>query len=189
MVRYGRAAWRYMRFVEWGAAFPLPSQAAILGVIVGCIPPLKYLLYSPHPPLRVISETLDTLGDGLIPTTIPLLGAVLYRGPGASRLPLRVVVAVVVTRLVLQAALFTGMVVAALRFKLFTSPDPMFLLTLLLSNVTPTAINMQTLTVLYRTGEGEMATLLFWQYLASVVTLPACMWVFLRIIHSTLAPI
>jgi hypothetical protein len=57
---------------------------------VGCIPPLKALLYSPRPPLRVLSEALDTLGAGLIPTTIPLLGAVLYRlvdaaPPGLAR--------------------------------------------------------------------------------------------------------
>ncbi len=54
------------------------------GIIVGCIAPLKSLLYSPHAPLRVLSEALETLGAGLIPTTIPLLGAVLYRcGAGA----------------------------------------------------------------------------------------------------------
>jgi hypothetical protein len=27
----GQAAWRYLRAVDWGAAFPLPSQAAVLG--------------------------------------------------------------------------------------------------------------------------------------------------------------
>ena len=65
------------------------------------------------------------------------------RGPGASRLPLRVTLGVLVTRLVLQPALLTALVVAALRLKLFVSPDAMFLLTMLLSNATPTAINMQ----------------------------------------------
>lgn len=48
-----------------------------------------------------------------------------------------------VTRLVLQPALLTGLVLLALRLRLFRPPDPMFLLTLLLSNATPTAINMQ----------------------------------------------
>lgn len=65
------------------------------------------------------------------------------RGPGASRLPLRVTLGVLVTRLVLQPALLTALVVAALRLKLFGAPDAMFLLTMLLSNATPTAINMQ----------------------------------------------
>ena len=65
------------------------------------------------------------------------------RGPGASRLPLRVTLGVLVTRLVLQPTLLTALVVAALRLKLFVAPDAMFLLTMLLSNATPTAINMQ----------------------------------------------
>lgn len=47
------------------------------------------------------------------------------------------------TRLVLQPALLTALVVAALRLRLFVAPDAMFLLTMLLSNATPTAINMQ----------------------------------------------
>ncbi|KAL4437147.1 hypothetical protein ABPG75_004286 [Micractinium tetrahymenae] len=183
-VRWARSAWRSMRAVDWGAAFPLPSQAAILGITVGCIPPLKALLYSPHPPLRVLAEALDTLGHGLIPTAIPLLGAALSRGPGASHLPLRVTVAVLLTRLILLPALLTALVVLVLHLRLFTSPDPMFLLTLLLSNATPTAIIIQTFTVLYRVGEGEMATMLFWQYIGAMFTLPACMWVFLRIINT-----
>ena len=50
------------------------------GVVVGCIPPVKGLFTgSPHPPLQLLSEAAGTLGQGLIPTTIPLLGAVLYR--------------------------------------------------------------------------------------------------------------
>ncbi|KAL4424764.1 hypothetical protein ABPG77_000804 [Micractinium sp. CCAP 211/92] len=182
--RSTRSAWQYLRAVDWGAAFPLPSQAAILGITVGCIPPAKSLLYSPRPPLRVLTEALDTLAAGLIPTTIPLLGAVLYRGPGASRLPARVTVAVLLTRLVLQPALSTGLVLAALRLRLFVSPDPMFLLILLLPNATPTAVNIQTMTVLYRVGEGEVATMLFWQYVASILTLPCWMWVFLRIMDA-----
>jgi hypothetical protein len=50
---------------------------------------------------------------------------------------------VLVTRLIIQPALLTGLVVAALALGVFTAPDPMFLLALLLSNATPTAINMQ----------------------------------------------
>jgi hypothetical protein len=64
------------------------------------------------------------------------------RGPGASRLPLRVTLGVLVTRLVVQPALLTAMVVGALALRLFEAPDPMFLLTILLSNATPTAITM-----------------------------------------------
>lgn len=50
--------------------------------MVGCIAPVKALLYGPHPPLRVVSEALETLSDGLIPISLPLLGAVLARWVG-----------------------------------------------------------------------------------------------------------
>lgn len=159
-----------------------------------------------------------------------------------SRLPRRVTLAALCLKLVIQPALLTLLVVAALALRLFAPPDPMFLLTMLLSNATPTAINMQaresrggsrarlpdpprlpsallfaaapccclcdppclpssphhlpfprnptscmqTLMVLYQHGEAEMSTLLQWQYLASVLTLPAFMWAFLRIIAAWL---
>lgn len=47
---------------------------------------------------------------------------------------------------------------------------------------------LQTLTVLYRFGEAEMSSLLYWQYLASVLTLPAFIALFLRIIAVWVEP-
>lgn len=179
-----RRAWAWVRAVEWQRLFPLPAQAAAAGVAVGCIAPVKALLFGPAPPLRSLAEALRLLAQGLIPSAIPLLGAVLWRGPGRSRLAPRVTVAVVATRLVALPAAMTGLVVGALAAGGFDPPDPMFLLTLLLSNATPTAINMQTITVLYGFGAEEMSQLLFFEYLASLVTLPACVWVFLQIIHA-----
>ncbi|GAB4818022.1 hypothetical protein N2152v2_005068 [Parachlorella kessleri] len=181
----GRAlgAWWWLRGVDWKGLMPLPTQASILGIVVGCIQPAKALLYGDNPPLRAISGVLTTLGSGLIPSTIPLLGALLYRGPGeSSQLPWRVTLGVLITRLVLQPILLTGLVVLLLKLGFYTSPDPVFLFTVLLANTTPTAINMQTITVLYQNYPGEMSTILFWQYLASLVTLPAFTWWFLRII-------
>jgi predicted permease len=90
----------------------------------------------------------------------------------------------VLTRLVLQPALLTAGVALALRLRLFAAPDPMFLLTLLLANATPSAINLQTVTVLYNHGHAEMGQLLFWQYLLAVVTLPCFTFIFLHIIAA-----
>ncbi|PSC75420.1 auxin efflux carrier [Micractinium conductrix] len=184
LARAGRAAWRYLRGVDWGAAFPLPAQAAILGIAVGCVPPLKGLIYAPHPPLRVLREALDTLGNGLLPANIPLLGAVLYRGPGESHMPLRVTVGILVMRLALMPALMTALVWVALKLQLFVPPDSMFLLTLLMSNATPTAVSLQTMAVLFNAAPAETASILFIQYLACVVTLPCWSWVFLQVIHA-----
>lgn len=42
---------------------------------------------------------------------------------------------------------------------------------------------LQTMTVLYQNYPAEMSTLLFWQYLASLATLPAFIFLFLHIIE------
>lgn len=57
-------------------------------------------------------------------------------------------------------------------------PDLLFLLTLLLCHATPTAMNLQTVAVLRRNGEAEVSYLLCWQYLASLITIPIWMSLF-----------
>lgn len=105
-------------------------------------------------------------------------------GPGDSGLPWRVTAGVLLTRLVLVPLVLTGVVAGALALRLFVPPDPMFLLTMLLANATPSAINLQTVTVLYNHGAAEMSQLLFWQYLAAVATLPAFTALFLCMIEA-----
>jgi len=173
-----------MTNVDWAAMLPMATQAAIAGVIVGCVPPLRHLLHGPGAPLQIVSDAISLLGDGLVPAAIPLLGAVLYRGPGASRLPWHVTAGVVATRLLIQPALLTGVVVLFLRVRAFDVPDPMFLMTMLLANATPTAINLQMVTVLYGHGAEEMSQLLFWQYLSSLASLPLFIRLFLAIIDK-----
>lgn len=171
-----------MRGVDWNAIFPVPTQAAALGVFIGCIPWLKSLLYGESAPFATVREALELLGDGLIPAAIPLLGAVIYRGPGKSSLPWRVVVGTAICKLVIMPLIMTMLIVICLQLGLFKLPDAMGMLVMLLSNATPAAINMQTITVLYKHGENEMAVILFWQYLASLLTLPLFVTIFLKII-------
>ena len=182
----------WLRDVDWAAAMPLATQAAIAGLVVGCVPPLRHLLYGPSAPLKVVGEAIAQLGNGLVPAAIPVLGAVLYRVAhtelGASQLPWRVTAGVLLTRLVLQPALLTAVVVLCLWLGVYTAPDPMFLLTLLLANATPSAINLQMVTVLYGNGAEEMSQLLFFQYLAAVVTLPLYTRLFLAIIRAFVPP-
>lgn len=61
---------------------PWLTPDAPAGCIVGSVPPAKALLFGPHPPLQLVTEALDMLSDGLLPVSLPLLGAVLSRcGP------------------------------------------------------------------------------------------------------------
>jgi len=168
--------------VDWQSMLPLPTQAAILGVLVGCIGPIRNLFYSDNAVLKPVSQALDFLGQGLIPSAIPLLGAVLSRGPGQSSITSTQVAGIVVITLLLQPWLLTGIVIFAIKLGIFSIPDPMFLLILFLANATPSAINLQTLTVLFNNGAEEMAQILFWQYVFSLLSLPLNVWAFLSII-------
>ena len=147
---------RIMHF-DWASAFPLPTQAAVAGTVVGCVPPIRRLLFDDNEPyLKPISEALRLLANGLIPSSIPLLGAVLFscmRGPAKPEqrgngsddaLPhWTTTLAVVFTRLIFIPMFMLGFDVLMVKLRLFAVPDAMFLLTMLLSNTTPTAINMQ----------------------------------------------
>lgn len=165
--------------MTWSDYFPPPTMAALAGLLVGFIPAVKSFFFGPLQPLTNVASTL---GDALVPLAIPLLGAVIYRGPGKSKLPCRVIFGILITRLIVQPAILTLLVWSCLRLDIFPRMDAMAVLTLLLSNAMPTAINLQTLTVLYDHGAVEMSAILFWQYLLALLTLPCWMLVFLKII-------
>jgi predicted permease len=167
------------RSIDWYSLFPLPTQASVAGIIIGCIAPAKsFFTHTLHP----VFQTLTVLGDAAVPLSVPLLGAVIYRGPGKSGLSYKTMVGVILVRLVLQPALMTGLVMGMLKSGLLPELDAMAVLTMLLANAVPTAINMTTFVVLYNHGVHEMSAILFWEYMCALMTLPAWMWLFLRII-------
>ncbi len=64
------------------------------------------------------------------------------------------------------------MVLGGAKLGVFAPLNPLFLFVLLLQNTSPTAINMQAIATMHGNHESEMAVLLFWQYMASIVLLP-----------------
>lgn len=73
---------------------------------------------------------------------------------------------------------------AAFTAGLWTAPDPMFVLVMLIQNCVPTALNVHTLAVLHNNREAEMATLLFWEYISSVITIPGFLFLFLYLVQT-----
>lgn len=51
-------------------------------------------------------------------------------------------------------------------------------------NAVPTALNLQTLAVLYGNRDVDLGQLMFWEYLACVVTLPPFLMLFLHLATS-----
>jgi predicted permease len=52
---------------------------------------------------------------------------------------------------------------------------------MLVTHATPTAIVVHSMATMLRNREDDMAAMLFWEYLASAITLPCLMALFLRI--------
>ena len=65
---------------------------------------------------------------------------------------------------------------------MFEPPDRMFMLVLLLQHAMPSALTMYTIAAVNQSRPDEVATMLFWQYMLSIVTIPACVAVFLVLI-------
>lgn len=184
--RESQKGWKVWKTLK--DAFPMPTQAAVAGALVGCIRPVRDLFYGPSQLLAPITETIDFLGAALIPSATPLLGAILFasaRHPSPHSIPRRLVLGVVMVKLVIFPALISALIYAILACtSVYSPPDPMFLLILLLVNATPSAVNLTTIAVLYGNGAEELSQILFWEYIASLLTLPIFTWIFLKMSTS-----
>ncbi len=49
-------------------------------------------------------------------------------------------------------------------------------------HATPTAINVQTIATIHQNGEEEVSCILFWQYIASIISLPLLLLLFFQLI-------
>lgn len=57
--------------------------------------------------------------------------------------------------------------------------DPLTMVVMMVAWSTPTAILVHSLASIHENGEDEVSALLFWEYLACIVTLPLCSAVYL----------
>ena len=75
------------------------------GLAVGCLEPVKKLLYSPYSPLSVLEDGIEFMAGAALPCMLLVLGAILCRGPTRSSLRTHVIVGVVVTKLIIMPML------------------------------------------------------------------------------------
>ena len=72
------------------------------GLVVGCLTPIKELLYSPQSPIMVLEEGIAMLAGAALPCMLLVLGAILCRGPGQSQLRMHEIVGVVIAKLIVM---------------------------------------------------------------------------------------
>ena len=78
---------------------------SVAGLAVGCISPVKELLFSPLSPVSVLEEGISLLAGAALPCMLLVLGAILCRGPGRSELRVHVIVGVVIAKLIVMPLL------------------------------------------------------------------------------------
>ncbi|THG11120.1 hypothetical protein TEA_019223 [Camellia sinensis var. sinensis] len=141
-----------------------PIIASILSMVIGCIPFLKNLIFTPDAPLYFFTDSCTILGiwqslcfiirwqvlmvdlnvylcwGAMIPCILLALGGNLVDGPGSSKLGLRTTAAIIFGRLVLVPPTGLGIVMLADKLGLLPPDDKMFRFILLLQHTMPTSV-------------------------------------------------
>ncbi|KAH9802333.1 protein PIN-LIKES 1 [Citrus sinensis] len=143
--------------------FAPSTIAAIIGFMVGIIPEFRKLLIGEHAPLRVVEGSASLLGEASIPTVTLIVGANLLRGLKGTRIQLSLIIGVIVIRYIALPLLGVGIVKGAIHFG-FVKSDPLYQFVLLLQFALPPAVNIGTMTQLFRAGESEYSVIMLWTY-------------------------
>lgn len=183
--RAGRLLWAACQ----GTFLNPPTVAVLVALAVALAEPVKEAFFGEEgagpdaapPPLDVITQVLRRFGAAMIPALMIALGGALARGPGAA-VPARAIVSIIAVRLVALPVAGGAAVLGLRAWGVFEPPDDMFTLVALLQQAMPSALNVFTLAAVHGNQAAAVATLLFWQYLASVVTIPACVAAFLSLL-------
>ncbi|CAG9464135.1 unnamed protein product [Pedinophyceae sp. YPF-701] len=170
--------------VRWRVHLQPPAVACALGLALGLAVPVKRLMFEDdpdeEPPLAFLASTLRVLGGAAVPSLMVVLGSNLQRGPPKTTgLPTRTIVGMVAVKMLVLPAVGVAITYGLSEAGLFTVPDPAFFVVMLTAWSMPTAPAGQAIANATGYGVQEMALLLFWQYMASVVLLPPLMALFL----------
>ncbi|KAM7265458.1 hypothetical protein ACFE04_003141 [Oxalis oulophora] len=155
--------------------------ASILAMILGAIPFLKRLIFTPDAPLFFFTDSNIILGDAMIPCILLALGGNLIDGPGSSKLGLRTTAAIVFARLVLVPPVGLGIVTLADRLGYLPPGDKMFRFVLLLQHSMPTSILSGAVANLRGCGK-EAAAVLFWVHIFAIFSMAGWIVLFLNIL-------
>lgn len=158
--------------------FAPATIATICGMIIGVIPWLKSLIIGPNAPLRVIQDTITTLGDGLLPSIILILGGNLTQGLRNPALKSSLILTIVVVRFVMLP--IAGIVVVRAAYELgFLPEDPLYRYVLMLQFSLPPAMAIGTMAQLFDVAKEECSVIFLWSYLAAAFALTAWSTVFM----------
>lgn len=146
---------------------------AIVGFIIGVVPPFQNAVIGDTAPLRVVEDSAYLLGESAIPTVTLIMGANLLDGLKGSKVPLKVIIGIVAVRYIILPISGALIVKYAVRFGLVHS-DPLYQFVLLLQFALPPAIGIGTMTQLFGAGQTECSVIMLYTY--GLATISLTLW-------------
>ena len=174
---------------------PPPSVAAVSGMVVALVTPLRGLLVDlkdrdDDAPLEWLFDGVQSIGQAAVPINMFILGNSLAKRvfqeehrASSSGVPRRARFAVAFAKLAVMPSI--GALVG-LGLRRFVVDDPAPLFTAMVVTCTPTATNLLVMTELYSAGANtdDLAAAIFLQYLAAPLTLTLWITLFLLLAHG-----
>ncbi|KAJ6417440.1 hypothetical protein OIU84_003205 [Salix udensis] len=144
-------------------------NGAIVGFIVGTIPPFRKSLIGGSAPLHVLEDSAYSVGESAITITTLIVGSNLLKGFRGSKMPISVIIGIMAVRYIFLPILGVGVVKCAVHLGAVSS-DPLYKFVLLLQFALPPAINIGTMTQLFGAGEAEFSVIMLWTYASASVS-------------------
>ncbi|KAK7340092.1 hypothetical protein VNO77_20786 [Canavalia gladiata] len=158
-----------------------PIIASVFAMVLGTIPFLKQLIFTPNAPLFFFTDSCIILGGAMIPCILLALGGNLIDGPGSSKLGFRTTAAIIFARLILVPPVGLGIVMLGDKLGFFPPDDKMFRFVLLLQHSMPTSILAGAVANLRGCGK-EAAAVLFWVHIFAIFSMAGWIILFLHIL-------
>ncbi|MEW5314142.1 MAG: hypothetical protein WDW38_005661 [Sanguina aurantia] len=165
----------------------VPVYACMMGLLFGSVPALRDVMFVKGGALFLVGDVINTFGALTIPCLFLVLGANLSKGPGISKLPPRLFLSLIISRQVVMPLVGTAMVMGAYSSGMLGALDPMALMVMLIIHSMPTALMVHSIATQLRNREDDVSAVLFWSYLASIITIPACIASYLYIVTRATA--
>ncbi|KAE8670655.1 Auxin efflux carrier family protein isoform 1 [Hibiscus syriacus] len=156
--------------IDLKKVFAPTATAAIVGFIVGIVPPFRRLMIGDSAPLRVIGTSAYLLGEAAIPCLTLILGANLLRGLNGSEVSHIVVIGIIVVRNIAMPLLGICVVNAAHHLGMVTT-DSLYRFVLMLQYTVPPATAVGTISEFLQLGQGESSVIMLWTYAVASISL------------------
>jgi predicted permease len=158
-----------------------PIIGIALGIIIGLVPWLNNTIVSEGAILSPIFSAAKLIAEGTIPCALLIIGGNFIGSMANKKVSSKIIIGVICARLIifpLAVILFFFILKQCGWF----APELVFILTIAIIAASPPANNLAVMaSVLNHQVENAVAALLFWTYLAAVVTLPVVITITIKL--------